>query len=216
MERTMAMKLRRYERQRMQNTLRRGDVLNERALRMNRRYEGREDMPLDEVLELPFDRYCDRVLGIHVRAFESASRLETIAGFICTYVEQLSELLPDMRVSELADTLDGRKRTAMTGEIEQLAGILEDSFSALSTALYVKKVYKTFPSAMQMDFPVNNDSGITIWKDSLAIPLSSCLDKNGIIPEKELARQLRDMIGEQLDDIADRYDDFRHNYWKSI
>lgn len=207
----------------MQNTLRRGDVLNERALRMNRRYERmnrryerKEDMPLDEALELPFDRYCDLVLGIHVRSFESASRLETIAGFICTYVEQLSDLMPDMRVSELADTLDGRKRTAMTGEIEHLAGILEDSLSGIATSLYVKKVYKTFPSAMQMDFAVNNDSGITIWKDSLVIPLSSCLDRDGIIPETELARRLRDMIGAQLDDIAERYDDFRHDYWKSI
>lgn len=212
----MAMKLRRYERLRMQNTLRRGDVLNERALRMNRRYERKEDMPLDEALELPFDRYCDLVLGIHVRSFGSASLRETIAGFICTYVEQLSELLPDMSVSELADTLDGRKRTAMTGEIEHLAGILEDSLSRLATSLYVKKVYKTFPSAMQMDFAVNNDSGITIWKDSLVIPLSSCLDRDGIISETELARRLRDMIGAQLDDIAERYEDFRHDYWKSI
>lgn len=202
-------------------------ILHNKKTSLRRRFEARSEYTMSEKLDMRLQTYCSAVLGISLPALMSSSVITSISRGFISYMERILD------ICDLGDTCESARRylsvanvrgfvSGDSSEGESLFRATVDNlnrhFARLSGGgLHVgggrNSQLGFYPTHVFLSVNLNNDNRITVWSDSITIPLDLCFEERGPLKlrsEAQLESLIRDTIQEEIDRVSDEWDDARH------
>jgi len=208
-------------------------IVHHKNTSLRRRFEAHSEYNMSEKLDMRFQTYCSSVLGISLAALMSSSVISSIAGGFISYMKRMLD------ICDLGDTCESARRYLSVANIRGFVsgdssegeslfratvGNLNRHFARLSGGvLHVgggrNSQLGLYPTHVFLSVALNNDSGTTLWADSITIPLNLCFEERGPLKlrsDAQMESLIRDTIQEEINRVSDEWDDARYEISRDL